>query len=286
MITNFPYRRLHLVSPLARLLICSLRSSRRRPLFLQCDTHHRLAIARNYCPGSKRQRSQQDGVSTPLSRGAKPYCGGTAVKYLHDPNVLTFPPRPKRPSPLQSRGSRTSTPERDISKHREMASPPSTPRPYVGRDGDIVMGSTAVLVPPSPGFLNGKTHLPVEGPTVPVRDMAKMQITGKHRTSAGVKKTQTKSRIPVRKVVKTTAGMAGVEAVFKPFRFMSLPGGKLSSLSSRLFTMMSILTPPRDPQHRLPPHLDQVQASTARAPPTHGLSASTHASRPPASAHF
>jgi hypothetical protein len=166
-----------------------------------------------------------------------------------------------------------------------MISPPSTPRPYVERDGNIVMGSTGVIVPPSPGFLNGKTHTPAEGPAIPVRDMAKMHIADKYRTGAGIKKTHTKSRIPVRNLVKT-AGAAGVEAMFKPFRFMDLPGGKYSSLSSRRFVTLRILTPHRDPQYRLPPHIHEVQASPPRAPSTHGFPATSHASRPPASADF
>jgi hypothetical protein len=115
-----------------------------------------------------------------------------------------------------------------------MTSAPCTPRPYVERDGDVVMGATGVLVPPSPGFLSVMSDCenPPASPGLPIRNASsKMRIMGKDRTGAGVKKTQCKSRIPVKKQINVTASAAGAasgKAENRVFRFMDLPGGNSS----------------------------------------------------------
>jgi hypothetical protein len=109
----------------------------------------------------------------------------------------------------------------------------------MGNNADIVMGATAVLVPPSPGFLMAQSDqaqppsvalaLPIRKATLNARNVPKA------RTGAGVKKTQPKSTSAIRKLADRSAIPAGTtskERDQKIFRFMDLPGGKLSFFNS------------------------------------------------------
>jgi hypothetical protein len=101
-------------------------------------------------------------------------------------------------------------------------------------NGDVIMGSTSVLVPPSPHGFNDEfgmsTQPPPQGPTLPLRtSKTKARILIDPRPNAGVKKLQVKkSKSNVSKLVDAVSGAtAGVSnlALQQSFRFMELPGG-------------------------------------------------------------
>ena len=95
------------------------------------------------------------------------------------------------------------------------------------------MTSESVLVPPSPGFLNGildAAHAPSEGPTLPIRkDKIRIKTRGvlEDRTCAGIQKAQPKSKAGGAKLVDAAAGAINAlrDEMLQPFRFMDLPGG-------------------------------------------------------------
>jgi hypothetical protein len=110
--------------------------------------------------------------------------------------------------------------------------------------GDVIMGAQSVLVPPSPGFLNGLFEQEHRSPApsgLAVRK-AKMRLIAQDRTGAGIKKSKSKSKTTVCKLVDATAiAMAALseEPVQKPFRFMDLPGGRSSGFENLLHLLMS-----------------------------------------------
>ncbi|KAH3955784.1 hypothetical protein HBH70_016610 [Parastagonospora nodorum] len=138
--------------------------------------------------------------------------------------------KPKRntnravPSPL-----RPSTPTRQLRENPDLASPPTTPLAAMDINGDVVMGAQGVLMPPSPSFLNGVFEQEQAAPTLPGLTIgkAKLRVVSQDRTSAGVKKSKTKSKATVSKLVDSNAGAAAAliqQAVQTSFRFMELPG--------------------------------------------------------------
>lgn len=141
--------------------------------------------------------------------------------------------------------------------------------------GDVVMGTQAVFVPPSPGLQNPFIRKLKSAPGSRARPARKLQ--GKHandRTGAGVKKQRAKPKTPDEKMVEATVGATAalsISAVEKPFRFMELPGGKLIPCD----TVQNLICN-RDPQPHLPIHVRASEASAARASPTHGFSPPTY----------
>jgi hypothetical protein len=158
-------------------------------------------------------------------------------------------------------------------------------------NGDSIMASEAVLVPPSPGVLNGffdggsaqtattVPNLPIRSPTTPTK--TKEPVKPNDRTGAGVKKNSPKSKAAIQKLVDalTASAATGEQAAEQPFRFMDLPGGKYHFLK-----LSQVLTIGRDPQPRLPPHSRQSQAGSARPSSSLCLPSLSHSHGPRAHA--
>jgi hypothetical protein len=122
-----------------------------------------------------------------------------------------------------------------MSKHPELSASPATPSSAtMGNNGDIVMGATGVLVPPSPGFLDvlsDPAQSPAVAPTVSSRKTnINTRSVSNERSGAGVRKTQPKHKTSAQKLLDAfsfAAGSLSRKKAQEIFRFMDLPGGKL-----------------------------------------------------------
>jgi hypothetical protein len=128
-------------------------------------------------------------------------------------------------------------------EHANMV-PSKNPGLVIDTSRDVIAGAQGVLVPPSPGFLNGnfgQTNSVPGSPTLPTHKQA--QTVSQDRTGSGIKKAKTKSKTPVWKLRNAAASSSAQ----KSFRFLQLPGGK----STRYPKSTQTLTVGRNPQSGL-----------------------------------